>query len=182
MANNFCPNCGTKLESNATACSFCGQIIEREPAHVNLGGTPIKPPSAPPEYLDQPRYQKDTTIFEMFLSINGRLNRLRYVKRSALLVLIEFILAFAIALVFKDPFLNDLTSTGYVAMAIMLLIFAPPHYMLMIRRLHDLNKTGWFCLLMLIPFVNTIFSLYVLFAPGTVGYNQYGADPVEGIG
>lgn len=54
--------------------------------------------------------------------------------------------------------------------------------MLMIRRLHDLNKTGWLCLIMLIPVINTLFGIYLLFAPGTVGYNDYGADPVEGVG
>ena len=50
--------------------------------------------------------------------------------------------------------------------------------MLMIRRLHDLDKSGYFALIALIPLIGAIFSIYLFFAPGTVGYNRYGADPL----
>ena len=43
-----------------------------------------------------------------------------------------------------------------------------------IRRLHDLNKSGWLCLIFLIPLVGTIFSIYVMAAKGTDGENKYG--------
>lgn len=46
-----------------------------------------------------------------------------------------------------------------------------------IKRLHDLNKSGWLILICYIPFVGWIFALYMLFADGTVGPNQYGPDP-----
>ena len=36
-----------------------------------------------------------------------------------------------------------------------------------VKRLHDLNKSGWLILLMFIPIVNAIFGLYMLFADGT---------------
>ena len=46
-----------------------------------------------------------------------------------------------------------------------------------VKRLHDLDKSGWMILLMCIPIVNAVFGLYMLFADGTVGPNQYGTDP-----
>lgn len=46
-----------------------------------------------------------------------------------------------------------------------------------IKRLHDLDKSGWLILICYIPFVGWIFALYMLFADGTVGPNQYGPDP-----
>ena len=46
-----------------------------------------------------------------------------------------------------------------------------------VKRLHDLNKSGWMILIMLIPIANFIFALYMLFADGTVGPNEYGNDP-----
>ncbi len=46
-----------------------------------------------------------------------------------------------------------------------------------VKRLHDVDKSGWFLLLALIPIVNFILGLYMLFADGTVGPNRYGADP-----
>ena len=35
-----------------------------------------------------------------------------------------------------------------------------------IRRWHDLGKSGWFTLLILVPIVNVVMFLYLLFAPG----------------
>lgn len=46
-----------------------------------------------------------------------------------------------------------------------------------VKRLHDLDKSGWLFLLCYIPFVGWIFALYILFADGTVGPNRYGEDP-----
>lgn len=51
-------------------------------------------------------------------------------------------------------------------------------WMISIRRMHDLNKSGWWLLISLIPYVDIIFSIYVIFAPGTRGDNRYGADPL----
>lgn len=46
-----------------------------------------------------------------------------------------------------------------------------------VKRLHDVDKSGWLLLLVLIPLVNIALGLYLLFADGTVGPNRYGADP-----
>lgn len=46
-----------------------------------------------------------------------------------------------------------------------------------VKRLHDLNKSGFLILLCFIPLIGWIFGLYMLFADGTVGPNQYGEDP-----
>ena len=37
-----------------------------------------------------------------------------------------------------------------------------------VKRLHDLDKSGWLILLMFVPIVNALFGLYMLFADGTV--------------
>ena len=47
-----------------------------------------------------------------------------------------------------------------------------------VKRLHDLNKSGWLWLLALIPLVNLFFGIYLLFGKGTEGANDYG-DPPE---
>ena len=40
-----------------------------------------------------------------------------------------------------------------------------------VKRLHDLDKSGWLILLMFVPIVNALFGLYMLFAAGLVIYN-----------
>ena len=46
-----------------------------------------------------------------------------------------------------------------------------------VKRLHDVDKSGWLIILLLIPIINFILGLYMLFADGTVGPNRYGNDP-----
>lgn len=47
-------------------------------------------------------------------------------------------------------------------------------FILMIQRLHDLNKTGWMSLLCLIPFANIYLLVILIFFKGTEGRNNYG--------
>jgi uncharacterized membrane protein YhaH (DUF805 family) len=44
-----------------------------------------------------------------------------------------------------------------------------------IKRLHDLDKSGWLYLLGIIPIVSFFFALYLIFFKGTDGNNKYGA-------
>lgn len=47
----------------------------------------------------------------------------------------------------------------------------------MVRRLHDMDKSGSLCLWSLIPLVNLGLGLYLLFGKGNVGTNKYGPPP-----
>ncbi|MBR1929189.1 MAG: DUF805 domain-containing protein [Paludibacteraceae bacterium] len=53
-----------------------------------------------------------------------------------------------------------------------------PSLGLSVRRLHDLNKSGWFLLLGLIPLVGGIILLVWACQKGTAGTNNYGDEPV----
>ncbi|MGC4047625.1 MAG: DUF805 domain-containing protein [Armatimonas sp.] len=44
-----------------------------------------------------------------------------------------------------------------------------------IKRLHDLDKSGWLYLLGIIPIVNFFFAIYLIAFKGTDGDNKYGA-------
>ena len=56
-------------------------------------------------------------------------------------------------------------------MAIVMLVVA---WIFMIRRLHDIDMAGWWSLLILLPLVNIIFGLYLMFKSGTPGANNFG--------
>jgi len=47
------------------------------------------------------------------------------------------------------------------------------------RRLHDLNKSGWFQLLWLIPILGWIPLIYFLAQAGNTETNQYGETPAN---
>lgn len=47
-----------------------------------------------------------------------------------------------------------------------------------VKRCHDRDKSGWWCLLLLIPYVNIIWTVVDLgILEGTKGPNQYGPEP-----
>ena len=65
-------------------------------------------------------------------------------------------------------------------LGIYVLIIFIPNLALTVRRIHDVNITGWLLIGAFIPFVGFlvaigIFVISVL--PGTVGPNKYGSDP-----
>lgn len=104
-------------------------------------------------------------FMQKFFSTEGRLNRFRY-----------FIRCFGFGLVCEG--LMFLVTDYLWLVALLGIIGMVPQVTLGIRRMHDLGKSGWWFLLILVPFVNFFFALYILFKKGTEGENEYGPDPL----
>ena len=49
-----------------------------------------------------------------------------------------------------------------------------------VRRLHDLDRSGWWILLIFIPIIGVIVLIIWDCMRGTVGPNRFGADPLAG--
>jgi len=47
-----------------------------------------------------------------------------------------------------------------------------------IRRLHDIDRSGWWLLIGLIPFVGAIVMIVFMATRGTTGDNRFGSDPI----
>lgn len=62
------------------------------------------------------------------------------------------------------------------------LVFLIPSIMVMIRRMHDQDKSGLIVFLSFIPFVGFVILLYMCAQKGTIGDNQFGpeADDIYG--
>jgi len=69
-------------------------------------------------------------------------------------------------------------SGGLLTLLFALAMFVPG-LAVSVRRLHDVDRSGWTLLLALIPFVN-LYLLYLYVQPGTAGDNRYGPDPKAG--
>ena len=49
-----------------------------------------------------------------------------------------------------------------------------------VLRLHDLNRTGWWVLVTLVPYIGWVATLVLLFVPGSAEENDYGEKPRQG--
>lgn len=67
--------------------------------------------------------------------------------------------------------LEDILTAVY-ALALLL-----PYLGLAVRRLHDVNRSGWWLLIGLIPIVGFIVLLIFYIQKGDAGANQYGPNP-----
>lgn len=129
------------------------EIISESHDNRNLPSIYTAFQTVPPDNLDK--------IF----SFEGRLNRWRYFTKS--LKMLALMLVGGISSEFipgVGPIIIFVASLGYI--------------LLSIRRLHDLDRNGFYLLLAVIPLMNFVLGLYLLFTKGTEGDNQYGEDPL----
>lgn len=118
-------------------------------------------------------------LIKEIYSTEGRLNRLRYIKYMVILAIIAGVSTFVTSSM--ATFLTGDPNGALVTLVtgIWAVAAGAGNIMLMIRRIHDLGKSGWFALIAIIPVIGFLFSIYLFCAPGQVGWNQYGEDPLD---
>jgi uncharacterized membrane protein YhaH (DUF805 family) len=76
-----------------------------------------------------------------------------------------------------DP---EISAIGWVAISLFglvaLAIFIPS-LAVVVRRLHDQDKSGWFILIQFIPYIGGVIMLIFMCIEGTKGENRFGPDP-----
>ena len=114
---------------------------------------------------------------EKYLTFEGRLNRKAYILRQLFLLGLSIGISLIAALILAlcDAYESVITAVAQTT----LITFMYPIAFLSIRRLHDLDKSGWLYLIMFVPFVNIIFWIYILFKKGTHGSNRFGDAPLS---
>ncbi|QIO05939.1 DUF805 domain-containing protein [Acinetobacter shaoyimingii] len=138
-------------------------------------------------------YLETKNVQDNPLSHKGRFSRLSYLAwtfiisiiYSATLFLVLGVGALALFSSGAGFGIENLFSSGLGYLAVFLFVIVIIAFFVLlinitIRRLHDLNKSGWLALLMFVPLVNIGFSIYVYCFKGPAGANNYGpARPTE---
>lgn len=115
-------------------------------------------------------------VLKQYADFNGRARRTEY----WMYLLFNIIFLFAAAIL--DNILGLKFSPeipyGFIYMIYALAVFIPG-LAVTVRRLHDVDKSGWFVLIAFIPLVGAIWLLILYCMEGTPGTNQYGVNPKE---
>ena len=116
--------------------------------------------------------------------VEGRFGRLSFL--NAQLALVLSVLPLGI-LYFVLIFLLNTGILSLLTMIVTVVVYVIFSYRIVILRLHDVNLSGWFVLIYSLgripvvgPFIEFFFTLFLVFAPGTKGENNYGARPEQG--
>lgn len=102
----------------------------------------------------------------MFTTMDGRISRKTWWIGVAILFLVSLLLGALFG-----------RGGGLIPFVINLLV-ALAGLMLHIKRCHDRGKSGWWCLLLLIPFIGFVWAVIDLgIMEGDSGPNEYGPPP-----
>lgn len=109
-------------------------------------------------------------VIKQYANFSGRARRTEY----WMFALINGLISIGLMLIaqFVDQSLSILNIIYSLAVFI-------PSLAVAIRRLHDVNKSGWMYLLVLLPIIGWIWLFVLSVSNGTVGENKYGLDPKE---
>ena len=114
--------------------------------------------------LNEIKKSVDTVVFKNYVNFEGRASRPEYWW---------FVLAYFIV----NVILSIIPKVGTVLSGILALALLIPSIGVAVRRLHDINKSGWWYLLILVPIVGYIILILWFVKPSDNGENQYGERP-----
>ena len=114
-------------------------------------------------------------LFNKFFTTKGRSSRKECIYK--ILIITFFMVSWDYT---KDIYAKEYNIASFLYVLIIgcggVVMFLQ-YFPLAIRRLHDLNASGWYVLLTFVPF-GQFLILWIMFKKGTVGSNKYG-DPPE---
>ena len=107
--------------------------------------------------------------YRQFVNFQGRASRKQY-----WMFYLFYVIFYIICAVF-----DDLLQTGGLLMALFALVSILPSIAIVTRRLHDIDKSGWWQLLVFIPVIGAIVLLVFLVMKGTETENRFGSVPLD---
>ncbi len=125
--------------------------------------------------MDKTPIQWMITPLQRYADFRGRARRAEY-WWFILFVNIVYVLAFVFFIIFEQIFENDVGAILFMVVYFAMFI---PIISATCRRFHDLNMSGFFVLLFLVPF-GTLAIIWFMAQRGTAGHNRFGDDPLPG--
>lgn len=110
-------------------------------------------------------------------SISGRFGRLSYLAWSLIITVVMWLVMMVMSIVAGTAMGAGSAETGAIVVGLLsfVVVIAGAYFGVVFagRRLHDINASAWWVLLMLVPIVSFIFILVLWFAPGNEGENRF---------
>ena len=104
--------------------------------------------------------------WKKYATFEGRARR----KEYWMFLLFNFIAGLVVS--FVDGIFGTCVFSPLYSLAVIL-----PGLAVLVRRLHDTNRSGWWVLIGFVPFIGIIWILVLTLFEGTRGDNRFGPDP-----
>lgn len=114
-------------------------------------------------------------IIKEFNNQDWRFNRFQYWIYSLVIQIVVMIIAFVLWIIWDIFWMSIIVWIAWVLSPISLLYIS---FTSTIKRLHDLDKSGWMSLLLLVPFANIYLFVICGFFKWTPWVNKFWPDPL----
>ncbi len=111
--------------------------------------------------------------FQNYVGFSGRAVRSEYWYWYLFFLLVAIATALIDFVLFPRVDISPVNTLAELALLL-------PSVAVSVRRLHDLDRTGWWLFIILIPLIGAIVLLVWFCMRGTVGPNRFGPDPLGG--
>jgi uncharacterized membrane protein YhaH (DUF805 family) len=116
------------------------------------------------------------SVLSKYATFAGRASRAEFWRWVVVFVLLTLITRMIDGALFAssihESFYGDDARRPLTSIIILALLL--PNIALAVRRLHDIGRSGWWLLLMVIPFIGPLVLLYWYVQPSEDGPNQFG--------
>lgn len=122
--------------------------------------------------------QAVVNVLKNYATFSGRALRSEYWHWILFYLLAGWVLGILDAAIFGMPtHMHGAVSPYY---SIFVIVTFLPTLAVMVRRLHDINRSGGWIFILLLPVIGMLIMLFWLCSRGTYGANRFGPDPDAG--
>ena len=150
METKKCPYCGEEILAAAQKCKHCGEWLENASLDCEIT-------QSSSNYETREGFFRSyfwSPFVKHYADFSGKMNRKEYWMYC-------FILYF-LRLVISCVAISLHVTVFFVAYVVSALVFFLPALSAMVRRLHDIGKSGWWYFIVMVPMVGPIWFLCLL--------------------
>lgn len=164
----LCPVCAEPIEKGTKVCPYCHevlveeeiQVVQPEPVVQNISVSDHLENTANDVQADNSRsffaYYFVDVFFKHYADFKGEISRKQFWMGYLCYAILMFVLM-CIDFIIDSPFI----ITALVSVALII-----PSIAFVVRRLHDVNKSGWWLFISCIPLIGSIWLLVLLCKKG----------------